>query len=77
MNVKQLIDKLLEMPMDAPVLHIWDGDPRTEINIIYLAKNGEVMTADYNQSVYTKEAWPEDYNGDRYNGEKEVYNYES
>lgn len=71
MKVKELIDKLLEMPMDSKVWHIWDGDPRTEISVVYLAKNGDVMTADYNQYTCTKEAMPEDYIGDRYNGEED------
>ena len=53
MKVKELISQLLTMPLDAHVYHIWDGEPRTEINFIWVSKRGDVMTADYSENVYS------------------------
>lgn len=60
MIVKDLIEKLKELPQDARVFHLWDGEPRTAINVVYETKNGEVMTADYGQVCYSSSARPKD-----------------
>lgn len=60
MKVNQLIEILKTMPPEAKVFHIWDGEPRTEINIVYLSKAGHVMTIDNHQPIYSKMALPED-----------------
>jgi len=58
MTVKDLIFELQKMPMDKEVYHIWDGVPRGIINFVYLSKDGDVMTADYNTFVYSDGARP-------------------
>lgn len=60
MTVKQLIKELEKMPPDAHVFHIWDGEPRTEINFVWLCKVGQVMTADYSEDCTIEEALPVD-----------------
>lgn len=58
MKVGQLIAELNKMPPDAEVSHLWDGALRTSIEVVYLAKNGEVVTADYSQVCYRTEERP-------------------
>jgi hypothetical protein len=58
MKVKELIERLREMPQDARVLHLWDGAPKTEIQTIYLAKSGDVITSDYSMVCYRDEDRP-------------------
>ncbi len=59
MKVKQLIKELKKMPQNAKVYHIWDGEPRTEINHVYFSKSGKVMTLDdINEKVYTDKHKP-------------------
>lgn len=58
MTVKELIKQLEKMPQDARVYHLWDGEPRTAINVVYEAKAGKVITADYNQVCYSDNARP-------------------
>ncbi|MBE7649145.1 hypothetical protein [Tenacibaculum finnmarkense] len=60
MTVKDLIEKLKELPQDARVFHLWDGEPRTAINVVYETKNGAVMTADYEQVCYSSSARPKE-----------------
>lgn len=58
MNVKQLIEILKQMPPEAEVRCIWDGEPRSEIVHTWLARNGVVMLADSNEVVYSEESRP-------------------
>ena len=58
MKVKDLIQALGKMPQDADVLHLWDGGLRTAIEIVYLARSGEVATADYEEVCYSDESRP-------------------
>jgi hypothetical protein len=60
MNVAQLIERLKEMPQDAPVCHLWDGALRTSIEHVWLARGGSVATADFEQVCYDTEDRPED-----------------
>ena len=60
MTVKDLIEKLKELPQDAKVFHLWDGKPRTSINVVYETKSGAVMTAGYEQVCYSSSARPKD-----------------
>lgn len=59
MKVTDLIDALREMPPDAEVWHLWDGALRTEINHVWLARNGKVATADDAAMCYDEESRPE------------------
>lgn len=58
MIVKELIKELEKLPQNANVYHLWDGEPRTQINIVYESKNGSVITSDYNQNCYSTNARP-------------------
>ena len=60
MRVSELIYALKKMPQDAEVEHLWDGEPRTAINFVYLSKDGRVITADYNQDCYSTAGRPVD-----------------
>ena len=58
MTVKELIIELQKMPQDARVFHLWDGKPRTAINVVYETKNGKVMTSDFGMVCYSTDARP-------------------
>lgn len=58
MIVKDLIKQLQEMPQESEVFHLWDGEPRTSINIVYESKNGGVITSDFGQPCYSENATP-------------------
>lgn len=60
MKVKELIQLLQKMPQEARVFHLWDGEPRTEINIVYESRVGHVITADYNEDCYSTQYMPKD-----------------
>jgi len=60
MTVKELIKELQKMPQNARVFHLWDGEPRTAINVVYETKNGMVMTSDYEQVCYSTDARPKE-----------------
>ena len=60
MTVKELIIELKKMPQEARVFHIWDGEPRTAINVVYKAKNKSVITSDYEMVCYSTNARPEE-----------------
>ena len=60
MNVSELIEVLGTLPQDATVLHLWDGEARTEINHAWLSKDGKVITADYGMVCYSSETRPVD-----------------
>jgi len=58
MNVQELISVLKEMPPDANVTHLWDGELRTNIEFVWLAKNNNVVTADFAEACYSDGARP-------------------
>jgi hypothetical protein len=60
MKVKDLIIELQKMPQEAMVWHLWDGEPRTEINIVYESKEGDVVTADFSEVCYSTNSRPKD-----------------
>lgn len=60
MKVKDLITALEKMPQDAEVMHLWDGDARTTIEMAYLSKNGTVVTADFGMVCYSSDTRPMD-----------------
>ena len=60
MTVEQLIIELKKMPnQKARVYHLWDGEPRTEINYIYHSRSGDVVTSDFSENCYSIENTPE------------------
>jgi hypothetical protein len=60
MTVKELIAELNKMPQDMKVFHLWDGEPRTAINLVWEARGGFVMTSDFGESCYSDKARPKD-----------------
>jgi hypothetical protein len=52
MNVAQLIKVLEQMPLDAEVMHLWDGCAKTCIKAVWLARSGAVVTADTEMVCY-------------------------
>lgn len=60
MTVKELIEKLGMMPATADVVHLWDGEPRTSIELVWLSRNGQVVTSDYGMVCYSEGSLPVD-----------------
>ena len=58
MKVADLVSELLTLPQDADVLSIWDGEPRTDINAVWLSRSGRVMLCDVDDVVYSEESRP-------------------
>ena len=53
MEVCELIEILKTMPQNTHVYHLWDGEARTKIELVWLANDGSVMTSDYNEPCYS------------------------
>jgi hypothetical protein len=60
MKVIELIEKLQQLPKDAEVFVLWDGEARTEVQLTWLAKGGHVMLSDYNEVCYDNQNRPID-----------------
>lgn len=60
MEVKELIERLKDCDMEAEVYHLWDGQLRTTIEHVYMGKEGDCVTADYDEVAYSDEARPID-----------------
>lgn len=60
MQVQNLIEVLKKMPPDASVMHLWDGEARTNIEFVWLARSGVVVTADFNEKCYSGKSRPVD-----------------
>jgi hypothetical protein len=59
MKVKELIEALKAMPHDAEVTHLWDGEARTSINLVWLSRTGFVVTSDFSEVCYSNDTRPE------------------
>jgi hypothetical protein len=53
MTAKQLIEELQKMPPDAEVWHVWDGQPRSTIEYVWLDNEGDIITADEGERCYS------------------------
>ena len=60
MNVAKLMEKLWTMPRDAEVGYVWDGEVRSNVEHIWLARNGNVVLADCDHYVYSGDSRPID-----------------
>ena len=58
MKASELIAALQEMPPDAEVWHLWDGEARTQIRHVWLSLGGRVITADSGMVCYTGSTRP-------------------
>jgi len=59
-RARQLIEILQAMPQDAEVLHLWDGKARTTIEVVWLSRDGRIITADKGMICYDTETRPPD-----------------
>jgi hypothetical protein len=57
MSVHELIKRLGAMPRNADVVVVWDGAARSDVNLVWLSQDGEVVLCEYEEPVY--------YSGDR------------
>jgi len=46
------------MPQEANVVQLWDGAARTNIEVVYVARDGDVVTADYDMVCYYDRSRP-------------------
>jgi len=60
MKVLELIKQLKTMPKDSNVLHLWDGEARTGIELVWLSRDGDVITSDYEMVCYSEGTRPKD-----------------
>lgn len=58
MRVKRLKEILQTMPDDAFIRYIWDGEPRSDVQNVWLSKSGIVMISDDNSTVYQEDSIP-------------------
>lgn len=59
MTVAELIKQLRKMPPAAAVRYVWDGEARTDVELIWLARCGDVILhGDNGEPVYTGEDRP-------------------
>jgi hypothetical protein len=58
MKVRELIEKLQALPPDAEVWHLWDGEARSVIQHVWLARQGHVVTADSEAVCYSDGSRP-------------------
>lgn len=64
MRVKELKELLAAMPDDAFVRYVWDGEPRSTVRHVWLARCGAVMLADEREVVYSADSRPKEAPGD-------------
>jgi len=58
MNVKQVIEQLQTLPKDANVFYVWDSEPRSEVEEIYVAQSGKVILKTEDDVVYNENEKP-------------------
>jgi hypothetical protein len=59
-TAEELITLLAEMPPNAQVFHLWDGELRTEIQHVWLTRDGRIGTSDDREVCYSTEDRPVD-----------------
>jgi len=58
MNVRELIDALKDLNPEAKVGMVWDGANRTDVDVVYMSRSGEVCLSWFGQTVYETEDRP-------------------
>lgn len=58
MNVQKLINRLSELPFDADVKIVYDGEPRMNVDHVFENGHGDVIITGENQPLYSDEARP-------------------
>ena len=60
MKVSNLIEKLSSLPPEADVGYVWDGEVRSYVSHVWLARDGSVVLADYGDVLYDGDKRPAD-----------------
>lgn len=60
MTVGELVARLRELPQDAAVGYVYDGEVRGSVLHVWLARDGCVVLADANDVVYSTSSRPVD-----------------
>lgn len=58
MTAHELIIALKSMPQNAPVLMIWDGEPRSDVDEVHISSNGEVVLMEKGDAWYSRPGNP-------------------
>ena len=60
MKVKDALELLSQMPPDADLRYLWDGEARSVVCHVWKARNGDVILADQDEPVYAVDERPAD-----------------
>ncbi len=58
MNVKDLIKCLEIMPQNAEARILYDGEPRSDVFVVWLARSGKVILSGNHETIYSDESKP-------------------
>lgn len=59
MKVKDIIKFLSTVDQEKEVWFMWDGQPRSKIEAIWTARNGNIISGPLDECVYSEESRPE------------------
>ncbi len=51
MNNQDLIERLKALPPTASVCHLFDGFADATVDVVYMAKNGTIVLASFNEGI--------------------------
>lgn len=60
MNAKELRKLLENLPDDANVKALWDGEVRSQVRHVWITRDGDIVLADQNQDVFHAADYPKD-----------------
>ena len=58
MTVARLLAALARMPLTADVRYVYDGEARSDVDHVWLSRDGHVVLAQSDEPVYSKESQP-------------------
>lgn len=58
MKVKDVIKFLSTVDQEKEVWHVWDGQPRSKIEAMWVARNGNIISGPLDECVYSEEYRP-------------------
>lgn len=58
MKVKDALKLLSQMPPDAELRYLWDGEARSVVRHVWMARNGDVILADQDEPVQVVDERP-------------------
>jgi len=59
MKVKDIIKFLNTVDQEKEVWHVWDGEPRSKIEAMWVARNGNIISGPIGEPVYSEESRPD------------------